>query len=114
MKEQNMRVDYDVIIAGAGPGGSTAAYELARRGVRVGVFEKQRLPRAKPCGGCLSLKIDRILAPDFHALIDRCFLTKGERQYHDCAHSRLTSFAHGLSTVNDRHCLRAIHSDAGI
>ncbi len=66
-----MRVDYDVIVVGAGPAGSTTAYELARRGVRVGLFEKQRLPRTKPCGGCLSLKIDRILAPDFHRLIER-------------------------------------------
>ncbi len=33
-----MSVDYDVIVAGAGPGGSTVAYELARRGVRVGIF----------------------------------------------------------------------------
>jgi len=66
-----MNVDYDVIVAGAGPGGSTVAYELACRGIRVGVFEKQRLPRSKPCGGCLSLKIDRILAPDFHPLIEQ-------------------------------------------
>jgi len=66
-----MPMDYDVIVAGAGPGGATAAYELARQGVRVGVFEKHPLPRPKPCGGCLSLKIDRILAPDFHALVER-------------------------------------------
>lgn len=66
-----MNRDYDVIVVGAGPGGSTTAYELARQGVRVGLFEKQRLPRMKPCGGCLSLKIDRILTPDFHPLIER-------------------------------------------
>jgi geranylgeranyl reductase family protein len=66
-----MSVDYDVIVAGAGPGGSATAYELARRGMRVGVFEKQRFPRLKPCGGCLSLKIDRILAPDFHDFVER-------------------------------------------
>jgi geranylgeranyl reductase family protein len=66
-----MRMNYDVIVVGAGPGGSTTAYELARQGVRVGLFEKQRFPRTKPCGGCLSLKIDRILAPDFHPLIER-------------------------------------------
>jgi len=66
-----MRRDYDCIVVGAGPGGSTAAYELARQGVRVGLFEKQSLPRTKPCGGCLSLKIDRILPPDFHPLIER-------------------------------------------
>ncbi len=66
-----MGFDYDVIVAGAGPAGATAAYEMTRLGVRVGLFEKRRHPRYKPCGGCLSLKIDRILAPDFHSLVER-------------------------------------------
>ncbi len=64
-------MDYDVIVVGAGPGGSTAAYELARRGVKVGLFEQKGLPRYKPCGGCLSLKIDHILDPDFHPLAEK-------------------------------------------
>lgn len=63
-------MDYDVIVAGAGPGGSTAAYELACRGIRVGLFEQKRLPRHKPCGGCLALKIDQILEADFHPLVE--------------------------------------------
>jgi flavin-dependent dehydrogenase len=65
-----MATNYDIIVARAGPGGATVAYELACRDVRVGVFEKQQLPRSKPCSGCLSLKIDRLLAPDFHALVE--------------------------------------------
>lgn len=86
-KEEQMRRDYDVMIAGAGPGGATAAYELACRGIRVGVVEKQRLPRSKPCGGCLSLKIDRLLDPDFHPLVERTihgvrFTFKGLRPVH--------------------------------
>jgi len=62
---------YDAIVVGAGPGGSTAAYELARLGARVKLFEQKTLPRYKPCGGCLSLKIDHILDPDFHPLIEK-------------------------------------------
>jgi len=62
---------YDVIVVGAGPGGATAAYELARRGLRVALFEQKALPRYKPCGGCLSLKIDRILELDFRPVVER-------------------------------------------
>lgn len=36
---------WDVIIVGAGPGGSTSAGLLARRGVRVLVLEKEQFPR---------------------------------------------------------------------
>ena len=64
-------VDYDVIVVGLGPAGATAAYELARRGYRVLALEQKRHPRYKPCGGCLSLKIDRILEPDFHPLVEK-------------------------------------------
>jgi len=64
-------MDYDVIVVGAGPGGSTAAYELARRGTKVALFEQKELPRYKPCGGCLSLKVDHILEPDFHPLAEK-------------------------------------------
>ena len=39
---------YDVIVIGGGPVGGTAAYELARRGVRVLLLEKEHLPRYKP------------------------------------------------------------------
>ncbi len=62
---------YDVIVVGAGPGGSTAAYELARHGVKVALLEQKRLPRYKPCGGCLSLRIDAVLDMDFHDLVEK-------------------------------------------
>jgi geranylgeranyl reductase family protein len=42
---------YSVIVVGAGPGGSTCAYALARKGVDVLLLERARLPRLKPCGG---------------------------------------------------------------
>ena len=43
----------DVLIVGAGPAGSWAAYELARRGARVTLFDHSH-PREKPCGGGLT------------------------------------------------------------
>lgn len=41
---------YDVVVAGAGPGGSVAAFELARNGARVALVDKARFPRDKACG----------------------------------------------------------------
>ena len=39
----------DVLIAGAGPGGSAAAIHFARRGLRVLVLDRATFPRDKPC-----------------------------------------------------------------
>lgn len=43
--------DWEVVIVGAGPAGSAAAFELARLGRRVLLLDKATLPRVKPCGG---------------------------------------------------------------
>ncbi|MDX1611746.1 MAG: NAD(P)/FAD-dependent oxidoreductase [Candidatus Thermoplasmatota archaeon] len=53
--------DYDVIVVGAGPGGSTAAGLLAKRGYSVGLFDKETFPRDKPCGDAISGKSVRVL-----------------------------------------------------
>jgi len=42
--------DYDAVVAGAGPGGSMAALELASSGARVALVDKARFPRDKACG----------------------------------------------------------------
>jgi menaquinone-9 beta-reductase len=44
----------DVIVVGAGPGGSTTAYHLARQGLRVLLLEKTEFPREKVCGDGLT------------------------------------------------------------
>jgi geranylgeranyl reductase family protein len=47
-------VDADVIIVGAGPGGSATAYHLARHGAKVLLLEKTEFPREKVCGDGLT------------------------------------------------------------
>jgi flavin-dependent dehydrogenase len=45
---------WDVIVVGAGPAGSVAALEIARRGLRVLLADRSTFPRHKLCGGCLN------------------------------------------------------------
>ena len=44
----------DVLVVGAGPAGSSAAYWLARSGLDVAVLEKSAFPREKVCGDGLT------------------------------------------------------------
>jgi len=43
-------LNYDAIIIGGGPAGSSASISLASRGARVLVLEEKRMPRGKLCG----------------------------------------------------------------
>jgi flavin-dependent dehydrogenase len=47
-------LDYDVIIAGGGPAGASAAIHLTVRGARVLLAEQKRFPRPKLCGEFIS------------------------------------------------------------
>lgn len=53
--------EFDAIVIGAGPGGSSAAYHLAAAGKRVLVIEKKLFPRAKTCGDGLTPRAVRVL-----------------------------------------------------
>ncbi len=58
-------MDHDIIIIGAGPAGSAAAIQLARRdparAARTLILEKGRFPRHKLCGGGLTHHADDLL-----------------------------------------------------
>jgi len=45
-----MKEQYDVIVVGAGPGGSAAACSLAEQGFRVLLLDREVFPREKICG----------------------------------------------------------------
>src|SRR5258705_2208060 len=50
----NFATSYDVIIAGAGPAGSSAAIHLANNNFRVLLVEQKKFPRPKLCGEFIS------------------------------------------------------------
>jgi len=47
-------IETDVLVVGAGPGGSAAAYHLARLGLDVTVVDRATFPREKVCGDGLT------------------------------------------------------------
>jgi geranylgeranyl reductase family protein len=51
----------DVIVVGAGPAGSTAAYRLAAAGADVLLLDRARFPRDKPCGGGVTGRAARLI-----------------------------------------------------
>ncbi len=72
---------FDVIVVGAGPAGSTAAFRLATEGASVLVLDRQRFPRDKPCGGGVTIRGARLLPfsidPVVERVVDRINVTMG-------------------------------------
>ncbi len=61
---------YDVAVVGLGPAGSTAAYRLASKGYKVLALDKEKFPRYKSCGGCISIKVEGMLDFDISGVIE--------------------------------------------
>jgi len=59
-----LKSSYDVVIAGAGPAGSSTAIRLAESGLSVLLVEKKKFPREKLCGEFISPEC----LPHFHEL----------------------------------------------
>lgn len=66
-----MKTDFDVIVVGAGPSGTAAAYQLARFGYRVLMLDKVAFPRVKPCGGGITIKALDLLPYSAGSVIER-------------------------------------------
>src|SRR5579875_3710388 len=62
---------YDVIVAGAGPAGSTAAREAAAKGASVLLLDRARFPRDKPCGGGVNVRAANLLPFSLAPVIER-------------------------------------------
>lgn len=62
-----MHLMYDVVIVGAGPGGSAAALVLADSGLRVALIDKATFPRDKVCGDFIAghgIRVLKDIAPN--------------------------------------------------
>src|SRR5687768_8575746 len=60
---------FDVIVVGAGPGGSNAAAVALKHGLSIAQVDKSRFPRVKPCGGGLTIKSCRALQFDLQPML---------------------------------------------
>ncbi len=58
----NSAREFDVIICGAGPAGTTCALALADSGLRIAVIEKNSFPRDKICGDAVAAYVPKVLA----------------------------------------------------
>jgi geranylgeranyl reductase family protein len=116
--------NYDVIIAGGGPAGASAAIHLATRGARVLLVEQKKFPRAKLCGEFISPECtphferlgvaDRMLAAGPAKLTETVFYSrKGSSVSVPSSWFGATGIALGLSRAEmDEQLLRRA-SDAG-
>ncbi len=64
---------YDIIVIGGGQAGGIASYYLAKAGFKVALFEKEKLPRYKTCGGGLIHKSTNLLPSSINGIIEKEF-----------------------------------------
>ena len=64
-------MDFDVVIVGAGPAGTAAAYPLAADGRRVLMLDRHSFPRSKPCAGGLTIKALNLLPYSVAPVLER-------------------------------------------
>ena len=86
---------YDVAVIGAGPGGTTAAALLARRGRRVVVFDKDRHPRFHIGESLLPMNLALFEELGIADEVAAVGLLKPEVEFHSAEHGRAQRFSFG-------------------
>lgn len=88
-------LDYDVIIVGAGPAGTAAAWRLLKKGLSVVLLDRVDFPRAKPCAGGLTLKTLALMPYSIAPVIEHA-TTAFNIGIHGRAAQRFNLFAHHM------------------
>ena len=104
---------YDVIVAGAGPAGSTAGFILSRAGLKVLLIDKNRFPREKICGGIITYKTVRLLERIF-GLTVKSLTEKGLINYEASSYEvrcKNSVIAHGRHSIPFRFVDRERYDD---
>jgi geranylgeranyl reductase family protein len=93
---------YDIIIIGAGPSGSSCAYNIKRfnPAATVLLIDKAQFPRYKPCGGGISPEVKNYLDFDFQSAVS-C----------NSRHILLTANKQSVRAQCDMHMVRREHFD---
>jgi geranylgeranyl reductase family protein len=94
-----------VIVAGAGPAGSTAARLLAERGASVLLLDKQPFPRDKPCGGGVTIRAASVQDLDLSPVIEQTIY--GARFSLRLGETFERRFREPLTYMTQRRCLDA-------
>lgn len=107
---------WDAIVVGAGQAGCAAAYDLAARGQRVLILDRQHLPRIKACAGGVTVKALNLLRFSIAPVV-RCVVRDIALSTDGLAPRRIGGSAPMLVTTVrselDRFCLdRAIEQGA--
>jgi geranylgeranyl reductase family protein len=103
---------YDVIVAGAGPAGSTAARLLAEHGASVLLLDKQRFPRDKPCGGGVTIRAASVQDVDLSPVIEQTIY--GARFSLRLGESFDRRFREPLTYMTQRRCLDAYLAEQAV
>lgn len=109
----------DVLIAGAGPAGSSLALRLARAGFHVRLVEARRFPRFKPCGEFMTPQCVRILSElGLDGELESLGLQRirGMRLYGfaHAAHGRYVAIGHARPPVDHGYAVRRDVFDAAL
>lgn len=109
---------YDLIVAGAGPAGSSAARSAALQGLDVLILEKEAFPRYKPCGGALSKRAVSLLDFPLPGNIRERTITSARIHFRDHVQERHKGY--GLTTLITRSSFdnyllqKSLHSGAEV